>query len=156
MKKLIFLTITHLTFAAIGFAVGIFTLPILIAPASPSSSAVELQSKQAQFKTEFKRDLKGSDFLHWGDGKVFINHKSISFMGEIAPGPDYKLYLSPSFVDTKEEFLKIKETSLNIGEVKTFKNFIVPIPETADISKYNSLVIWCESFGAFITAAKYK
>lgn len=156
MKKAIVLTISHLVFAAIGFAVGIFVLPIITAPEGPEKSAVEAQSKMANFTTEFKRDLKGSDFLHWGEGKVFISDTSISLMGEIAPGPDYKLYLSPSFVDTKEGFLAVKESSLNIADVKTFDNFIVPIPKNTDLSKYNSIVIWCETFGAFITSAKFK
>lgn len=155
MKKIL-LIISHLAFAAIGFAAGIFVLPIITAPDGPEKSVVEAQSKQAKFNTEFKRDLKGSDFLHWGEGKVFISDSSISLMGEIAPGPDYKLYLSPTYVETKEDFEKIKSTSLNIGDVKTFDNFIVPIPKTTDLAKYNTIVIWCESFGAFITAAKYR
>ena len=155
MKKIL-LIISHLAFAAIGFAAGIFILPILTAPEGPEIAVVEEQSKQAKFSTEFKRDLKGSDFLHWGEGKVSISNSSISLMGKLAPGPDYKLYLTPSYVDTKEGFEKIKSASLNIGDVKTFDNFIVPIPSTADVTKYNSMVIWCESFGAFITAAKYQ
>ena len=155
MKKIL-LIISHLAFAAIGFAAGIFTLPILTAPDGPDKSVVEAQSKQAKFTTEFKRDLKGSDFLHWGEGKVSISDSSISLMGKIAPGPDYKLYLSPSFVETKEDFEKVKSASLNVGEVKTFDNFIVPISDTTDLSKYNTIVIWCETFGAFITSAKYQ
>lgn len=96
MKKIL-LVISHLIFAVIGSAAGIFVLPIITAPEGPEMSAVEAQSKQAKFETEFKRDLKGSDFLHWGEGKVFISDTTISLMGKISPGPDYKLYLTPSF-----------------------------------------------------------
>ena len=154
--KNILLIISHLAFAAIGFVAGIYVLPILTAPEAPEKSAVEAQIKKAIFTTEFKRDLQGSDFLHWGEGQVFISDSSVSLMGEIAPGPDYKLYLSPSFVDTKEGFEKVKNSSLNIGSVKTFDNFIVPIPGSVEVTKYNTIVIWCESFSAFITSAKYQ
>ncbi len=155
MKKIL-LTISHLAFAAIGFAAGIFILPILTAPDGPDKSLVEAQIKQAKYTTEFKKDLKGSDFLHWGEGKVSISGSSISLMGKIAPGPDYKLYLVPSFVDTKKGFEKVKGASLNVGDVKTFDNFIVPLSSSTDLTKYNTIVIWCESFGAFITSAKYQ
>lgn len=156
MKKIILLSITHLAFATIGFAIGIFTLPIITAPEAPKTVVIEAQSKQAKFTAEFKRDLKDSDFFHWGEGKVFIDDNFISLMGKLASGPDYKLYLAPSFVETKEDFKKIKNASLNIGDVKTFDNFMIPVPKNTDFSKYNTIVIWCESFGAFITSAKYQ
>jgi hypothetical protein len=40
--------------------------------------------------------------------------------------------------------------------VKTFENFIVPVPESVDPSAFNAVVIWCERFGQFITAARYR
>ena len=40
--------------------------------------------------------------------------------------------------------------------VKTFENFIVPVPESIDTGLFNTVVIWCESFGQFITAAQYR
>ena len=42
----------------------------------------------------------------------------------------------------------------NILEVKTFKNFVIDIPSNIDINNYNTVVIWCERFEEFITAAK--
>jgi len=40
--------------------------------------------------------------------------------------------------------------------VKTFDNFIVAVPDSVDIARYNTVVIWCEAFSQFITAAKYR
>jgi hypothetical protein len=37
--------------------------------------------------------------------------------------------------------------------VKTFANFIVPLPEGLDPAQFNTVVVWCETF---ITAAKYR
>lgn len=155
MKK-IFLLISHLVFAAIGFGLGIYALPILTAPDAPSTAAMEIATAQAKYKGEFKKDLEGSDFLHWGEGTISIGEKFISFDGKIAAGPDYKLYLSPTFVETEAEFNQVKSTMIRVGDVKTFENFVIPVGAEVDPSKYTSAIIWCEAFGEFITAAKYQ
>jgi hypothetical protein len=45
---------------------------------------------------------------------------------------------------------------VRVGEVRTFENFLVPVPESIDPAAYSAVVVWCESFGQFITAAKYQ
>ena len=85
-----------------------------------------------------------------------ISAQAVSLMGRIAPGPDYKLYLTPEFVETEEDFERIKSRSVRVGDVKTFENFIVPVPPSVDVSRYSTVVVWCESFSQFITAAKYR
>lgn len=156
MKKLLFPIISHLIFAAAGFAAGIFALPILTAPPSATDEQMKIAAEQATFKGDFVKDLAGSDFLHWGEGKVSIGSKFISLQGKIAAGPDYKLYLSPEFVTTEPEFLQYKEKMVQVGDVKTFENFVISVPETIKPASYNSVIIWCESFGEFITAARYQ
>ncbi len=156
MKRLLRLTVTHLLFAAAGFAAGIYALPILMAPSAPTAAEVAAATGAAAFKGEFRRDLAGSDFLHWGEGTVSIGENSISLQGRIAPGPDYKLYLSPEFVETEAGFERLKSRMIRVGDVKTFENFIVPIPDTVDPAMFNTVIVWCESFGEFITAASYK
>ncbi|MDF4687333.1 DM13 domain-containing protein, partial [Vibrio parahaemolyticus] len=42
------------------------------------------------------------------------------------------------------------------GDVKTFDNFVVEVPQSTSISEYNTVVVWCETFGEFITSAKYQ
>ena len=64
--------------------------------------------------------------------------------------------MSPEFVETEAEFNRVKDSAVRVGDVKTFKNFIVEVPSTVDPSAYNTVVVWCESFGEFITAAKYQ
>ena len=154
--KALLLVFSHLVVLAVGFGAGVYILPILIAPPAPSVAEIKAISGVAEYRAEFRRDLKGSDPIHWGKGMVWVGHKAIAFEGRIAPGPDYKLYLSPEFVETKEEFLKLKARSLRLGDVNTFDSFVVPVPSTADISRYNTVVVWCEAFSFFITAAKYR
>lgn len=154
--KRILLILTHLGALAAGFALGIYMLPILTEPQGPTAEEVRAASSGAQYSARFERDLKGSDLLHWGEGEVFITDKAISLMGEVSPGPDYKLYLAPEFVETEEQFLQVKRYSRQIGDVKTFENFVLPLPADADPDKYTTVVVWCETFGEFISAAKYR
>jgi len=156
LKRILILTMSHLVGIAFGFALGIYMLPILTAPQSPSSAEVGLEAETAEFTGYFHRDLEGSDALHWGEGQIFVSGDSVSLMGRIAPGPDYRLYLTPEFADTEEKFLAVKDRSVQVGAIRTFDNFIVPVPGTVDVSRYSTVVVWCESFSQFITAAEYR
>ena len=49
--------------------------------------------------------------LHWGDGIIMMNANKIWLDGTISPGPDYRLYLAPEFVDDGAGFLAIKAAS---------------------------------------------
>jgi hypothetical protein len=155
MKKLLLLA-SHLVALAVGFALGVYALPILIAPPAPSTADVAAQADEALFKGQFRRDLKDSDALHWGEGTVSIGRTSIALAGELAPGPDYKLYLSPEFVETEADFKRLKPGMVRVADVKTFKNFLVPLPEGVDPARYTTVIVWCETFSQFITAAKYR
>jgi len=150
------LLISHAAVGLAGFALGIYLLPILIAPDAPADSAVGMAAANAEYKAEFKRDLADSDIFHWGEGTVFVTRKAISLKGRLSPGPDYRLYLSPEFVETEKDFMRLKPTMVQVGEVKTFENFIVPMPEGLDPSAYKAVIVWCERFREFITAAKYR
>lgn len=150
------LIISHLVVGLIGFAAGIYVLPILTAPPAPETAEVQAVAAQAQFTGEFRRDLEGSDALHWGEGTVSIGRDAISLQGRLAPGPDYRLYLSPEFVETEAAFERLKGRMVQVGDVKTFENFVVPMSPAIDPSAYNTAIVWCESFGEFITAAKYR
>lgn len=150
------LLVSHAAVLAVGFALGIYALPILVAPSAPTTAEVGAQASQASFVGQFRRDLKDSDALHWGEGTVSVSARSIGLVGELAPGPDYKLYLSPVFVETEAEFNRLKPKMVRVADVKTFKNFLVAVPESIDTARYNTVVIWCETFSQFISAAQYR
>ena len=119
--RLSLLLLSHAAAAIVGFAAGIYVLPILTAPSSPDASALRSTAERAEFKGQFRRDLKDSDPLHWGEGTVSVGRKAISLQGRIAPGPDYKLYLSPQFVETEADFMRLKPQMVRVGDVKTSK-----------------------------------
>lgn len=156
MKKILLLGVTHLLAVVVGFALGVYLLPILTAPPAPTTEEVERQRGEAVYTAQFRRDLEGSDALHWGEGTVSIGSRSISLMGRLAPGPDYKLYLSPEFVETETDFERHRERMVRVGDVDTFENFLVPLPATVDPEAYTTVIVWCEAFSQFITAAKYR
>jgi hypothetical protein len=156
MTRRLVLIGSHAAAVAVGFALGIYMLPILTAPESPSDDVVQSAAETARFTGEFRRDLEDSDALHWGEGTLYVSHDAIAFEGNLAPGPDYRLYLSPSFVETEDDFEALKSEMTEVGPVRTFENFMVAIPPDIDPAEFTAAIVWCESFGQFISAAAYQ
>lgn len=156
MKRILLAMITHGAALAVGFALGIYLLPILTAPPSPDAATLEAMAEDAIYTATFAEDSPGQDFLHWGKGTVSLTQTQIVHKGELAPGPDYMLYLVPEFVDHEDAFLPIKSESRVIGSVKTFEGFALEIPEDVDLEAYTTVLVWCEAFSEFIAAAKYR
>jgi hypothetical protein len=155
-RRLLKLAASHLGFAAGGFAAGVYALPILVAPPAPSLAEVQAATAGLSFTGQFRRNLKDSDVLHWGEGTVTVGAKAVALQGRLAPGPDYKLYLSPTFVETEADFKRLKPSMVQVGDVKTFRNFVAPVPAGVDVSQFRAVIIWCERFSEFITAAAYR
>ncbi|MCO7191221.1 MULTISPECIES: DM13 domain-containing protein [unclassified Pseudoalteromonas] len=150
------LMITHAFVGFAGFAAGIYMLPILTAPPAPNEGAVTAASLGADYSAQFRKSLQDSDALHWGEGMVSISKDHITLLGELAPGPDYRLYLSPQFVETEADFNRLKTSMVEVGDIKTFSNFVVDVPKQINPADYNTVIVWCEAFGEFITAAQYQ
>ena len=155
MKKIVLL-ISHGLMLVVGFAAGIYVLPILTQPPAPAEQQIADVAAQAQFTGLFKRDLKDSDALHYGDGTLYVSENAISFDGVLAPGPDYRLYLSPVFVETKADFLSHKADMVQVGDIRTFRDFLVTLPGDVNPAEFNTAIVWCESFNMFITAGQYQ
>ncbi|GGY48011.1 hypothetical protein GCM10011297_21100 [Bacterioplanes sanyensis] len=155
MKKLITLLLSHGLVAVFAFAAGIYTLPILIAEAPPSAELWQQREQQVVYRTAFDHQRQDSDWLHRGQGEVLVGRDFVSFQGSLSPGPDYRLYFSPEFVETEADFLRLKERMLNVGDVRSFNGFDVRF-NAIDLQRYNSVIVWCESMNQFITSAQYR
>lgn len=155
MRK-IFLLFTHGVALVIGIGLGVYFLPILTAPPSPDAAALEVMAEDAVYTAELTRELRGSDFLHWGEGTISLTRTQVIHEGRLAPGPDYMVYLVPEFVEHEDEFLPIKDQARVIGSVRTFEGFVLDIPEDVDLEAYTTVLVWCEAFAEFITAATYR
>lgn len=150
------LAASHAAIGAAGFGAGIYVLPILVAPEGPSAEDLGAVERAAVLRGRFRRELAGSDSLHWGEGELTLGTGAISLRGRLAPGPDYKLYLSPEFVENEAQFERVKPRMVRAGDVKTFDGFVVPVPPDIDPANHRAVIIWCERFREFITAAEYR
>ena len=83
-----------------------------------------------------------------------VSRDRIWLDGAIEQRPDYRLYLIPSFADGEASFLAIKDRAVQIAEINAFTNFSVMVPAHVDVSAFPAVLIWCEAFGEFITAAE--
>lgn len=72
MPRWLILAATHIAAAAAGFAGGIYMLPILTAPVSPTEAVLRSSTPEALYSGRLVRDLAGSDLLHWGEGEVRV------------------------------------------------------------------------------------
>ncbi|MGL4861220.1 MAG: DM13 domain-containing protein [Enterobacteriaceae bacterium] len=155
-KMTAILLVSHLAVAGLGFAGGIYLLPILTAEKSASYDEIAAVKAVAKYTGTFSKNQKGSDALHWVDGKLYVSGDNIAFEGKIAPGPDYKIYLTKEQANDKETFLAMKDQAVLIGSLKNFDNFVKKIPEHINPDEYTTVQIWCERFSQFIGSAKYK
>lgn len=83
--KWILLLVSHILFAVAGFAAGIYALPILIQPDSPDVSVVSNSSEGVLYRGMFERNRTDSDFLHWGEGDLWVTEDTIAFKGNWLP-----------------------------------------------------------------------
>ena len=116
MSKFIMLKLmaTHTLTLLIGVAAGIYMLPLLTAGDGPDKNILDQVMENRHYSGTFSRDREDSDLLHWGEGELSIGPSRIAFSGRLAPGPDYRLYLSPVSIETERAFIEQKESLIYI------------------------------------------
>lgn len=141
-----------------GFGLGVYFLPILVASEGASEAQVAAAKTGARLQASFRRDLKGSDAFHWGEGTLHLSQEGGQYYftldGSVAPGPDYKLYLTPQYVEDEAEFLAVKAQSVRVADITGFDNFRLDVPMSIDPTDYPAVLVWCERFGEFITSGR--
>ena len=142
----------------VGFGLGVYYLPILVASDGASRTQVAAAKSDAMISASFRRDLKGSDGFHWGEGTLHLTREGGQYFftldGQVSPGPDYKLYLTPEYVEDEASFLALKERSVRVADITGFDNFRLDVPMSIDPTQYPAVIIWCERFGEFITSGR--
>jgi len=151
-----FLAISYLVVFGLGAGLGIYILPILTAKPNATIAQVQDVAKRAVYQGQFSKDQEGSDAVHWAEGKLFVAPDGIAFEGNVAPGPDYKIYFTKEQAHNAKEFLAMKDQAVLIHDLHNFGNFAKPIPSSFDVNEYTTVQIWCEAFSKFIGSAKYR
>lgn len=155
-RKYIILALAMKFFAGlvIGFGLGVYFLPILIADAPADQTLVLAESESADRMASFSKDRGDSDALHWGEGTLYLSNGRVTLDGSVSPGPDYRIYLIPKYVDSEKAFLEIKSSSREIARVSGFKNFSYKTATDINYGEYEGVLIWCERFGQYITSGR--
>jgi hypothetical protein len=153
----IVLAATHGVMLAAGFALGIYLLPIITAPPSPDRAMLEESAALGALHRGTPPRSQGEAISCTGaKARSASAPDRITHRGSLAPGPDYKLYLVPEFVEDEAQFEAVRNQAVRIGDIKTFDGFLVDVPPAVDIEAFTTVLVWCETFGEFISAARYR
>ena len=154
-RNLILFGVFNIVFGlTIGFGLGVYSLPIHTAETGLDDAAITARQSTTEQRGEFHRNLEGSDSLHWGEGIIMVGNNAVWLDGSLSPGPDNRVYFAPIFVETEESLLAITPQSVEVGSVKAFTNFTLQLPDGVNVDEFPAVVIWCEAFSQFITAAE--
>jgi len=127
----------------------------------PVEGVPDEQVVQVLASGQFNPDATDSDALHRGSGGVqivrFGDEAKLVFNEDfqVSNAPDLRVYLSPDRnVLTKEGFNATKDQSIDLGSMRQFSGYqVYDIPAEYDIDDFQSVNIWCEAFGVYMTTA---
>lgn len=155
MKRLFYGLLLGLALgAAGGFAAGIFVFPFLFPPA-PVNETVAGRDDTDIVATGTFIHADPSDPVHYGSGGVTL-YEDLVHLGsgfEVGPGPKYHVYLVPLEEVTPDTAVE-QTMFVDLGRLKAFtgsQNY--PVPAGVEVSRYGSVVIWCEQFDVLISPA---
>ena len=84
---------------------------------------------------------------------VLVNADRILLDSNVAKEADYRLYLTPKYVETGSWFQMIKIQSQRIGTIRVGESFSLNLPEEVDTKSYQAVLMQFEAIGQFIVAA---
>ena len=159
MKRLFTALFVGLVIGGVGgFLLGIYALPILVEWRHGVQERAQAPEGAAEDpRGAFDRNSPGSDALHWGEGSVRVSQGQLVFEDDVrlSPGPDYRVYLTKTFAQTREEFLGIKAGAVEIASLEVFSGpQSFPIPPEVDPDVYDNVVVWCEAFAMYIASTR--
>ncbi|HEY8268792.1 MAG TPA: DM13 domain-containing protein [Xanthobacteraceae bacterium] len=140
-----------------GVALGFFFFPYVFPP-PPAAEQLTETDRSPLVATGMFIHANPSDPVHWGKGKVSVYEKTVFLEPdfEVGPGPVYRVYLVPK-ADIRQNGDLKDVMYVDLGGLRAFKGSQrYPIPAGVDLSKYPSVIIWCERFSVLISPADLK
>jgi hypothetical protein len=143
---------------ALGVAVGFFAFPYVFPPPPAAEQLSPMDKQRAAIASGTFVHANPSDPVHWGKGSVTVRQDSVFLHDdfEVGPGPKFHVYLVPRAVIRASSDLK-DQMFVDLGRLRAFKGSQrYSIPAGVDLSKYQSVIIWCEQFSVLISPADLK
>jgi hypothetical protein len=154
-KAILIFVVGALLGAVAGFAAGIFIYPFVFLADIVGADKVEnVAARKVIAKGTFIH-ANPSDPIHHGRGglTVFDGLVHLEADFEVGPGPAFHVYLVPE-KNVVPDTPVAKLMFVDLGRLKAFKgsqNYAVP--PGVDVTRFGSVVIWCEHFGVLISPA---
>ena len=138
-----------------GVALGFFLFPFVFPP-PPAVEQLTDTDRRAKVVAEGTFvHANPSDPIHWGKGSVTVRQDSV-YLGadfEVGPGPRFHVYLVPKAPIRSSGDLA-GQMFVDLGRLRAFKGSQrYAIPAGLDLSRFHSVIIWCEQFSVLIAPA---
>ena len=141
-----------------GVALGFFAFPYVFPPPPAAETLSTADKAAAVLARGTFIHANPSDPIHWGKGSTTVRADSVFLEPdfEVGPGPKYHVYLVPKAPvrasgDVKDQMF------VDLGRLRAFKGSQrYAIPAGVDLSKFGSVIIWCEHFSVLISPADLK
>lgn len=137
-----------------GVALGFFFFPYVFPPPEAMETLGESERTAVVARGAFVH-ANPSDPIHYGEGRVTVYERTLFLEDdfEVGPGPKFHVYLVPK--------ARIRSSAdmdgimfIDLGRLRAFKGSQkFPIPEGVELTKYPSVVIWCEQFAVLVSPA---
>lgn len=141
-----------------GVAVGFVAFPYVFPPPPAAEQLTETDRHDVVLAQGTFIHANPSDPIHYGKGSATVRSGTV-FLGEdfeVGPGPKYHVYLVPKGMIRTSSDLK-GEQFVDLGRLRAFTGSQrYAIPAGVDLSKYKSVIIWCEQFSVLISPADLK
>ncbi len=138
-----------------GVALGFFLFPFVFPPPPAAEQLTDTDRRGRIVAEGMFIHANKSDPVHWGKGGVTVRLDSV-FLGEdfeVGPGPKYHVYLVPKAAIRGSGDLS-DQMFVDLGRLRAFKGSQrYAIPAGVDLSRFQSVIIWCEQFSVLISPA---
>lgn len=159
MRTLIAFVLGGLLGAVAGAGGMLIAFPFLFPPPVVAEAAPAGVGESVIGTFRFDETARGRDSVHWANGSGALYRTEAGHVlrldetFEAGAGPNYWVYLNTRPVSEEADF-NADAGRVRIARLKSFRggqNY--SLPRDLDLSKFHTVTIWCESFGAYIGSA---